>query len=1252
MKYLFEVSWEVCNKVGGIHTVIATKAEQALAEFGDAYITIGPDLNPNNLEFEETDEEFFHPIKSALATSNLKCRFGRWRIPGRPRAILITGFQNSFNIDRLLFAYWEQYGVDSYEGGWDYIEPIMFSTAAAEIIELITKLILNQQDSSVAHFHEWMCGSGILYLKKNVPQVGTVFSTHATVLGRAMAHTNHFYYHEMSLIQDTLGKAHRYGVKSKHSLEAISAREADCFTTVSEFTAREAGLVLSKRTDLVVYNGLNFSKLHRLNDEQIQERKAQILNTCSQFFEERLPSHTQVWISSGRYEYTNKGYDLILESLAELKRKHHEALSPVVVLFLIAADRKQSSPADWVKPNDPNKNPIAISPVYNPQEDLIINACKRLGLDDKNSPIKVVLSTLYLDGHDGIFNIQYDDVLASADLSLFPSFYEPWGYTPLESAALGVPTITSDLSGFGHWVHTLDEDFSSIIKVLPRRNRSKEESSELLSQILWTLNKQGPKNDPEIPVKTKALAKLIDWQIVYQGYKAAYDIAAAKGYDRELSSKGQILTNPFEDTWCSYPPRNPCLYSLGLNINLPEQLRTLNKLAYNLYWSWNDDAKDLFKSINPKLWEYFDHNPIKLLRSIPYRELEALTTNNDFMSSYQAVKKSFKNYIGDTFVHELVDSSKPIVAYFSMEYGLHESLPIYSGGLGVLSGDHVKAASDQNLDMIAIGIYYNQGYFVQEINGEGRQIEHYSHLDWQSMPLKLLLNQSGEPVKIPVEILGRTIWTRVLIALVGRVPLFLFDTNIDENNSEDKLISSRLYVGDRKTRILQETLVGIAGIRLIKDVLNVNPVTYHLNEGHCAFLSVELIRRLTQQGYSFETAVETIKSNTVFTTHTPVPAGNEAFDVSLVQEVFSDFFNTMHQPIQKLINLGKDDLKPNEFSMTILALRISNKANGVSALHGEVSRKMWGHVIPNVSKFLGHVTNGVHLGTWMGRSIKSLYFDENLASVSNEVLWTKHIEQKNRFITEIKQKITDEYMRKGMQLDLIKKILKGLNKDTLLIGFARRFATYKRSNLIFSDIERLKTILSSSSKPVILIFAGKAHPADGVGKDNIQSIFHNVIHPDLMGNLILIENYNMYWGSLLTQGVDVWLNNPIMEREACGTSGMKAAINGVLNLSIPDGWWYEGYDSSIGWSIPYYSTDENNLELINQNESQNIYNLLEKEVVPLYYRKDANGIPHEWVEMMRASIIKTTRDFGADRMIRDYCDKFYANASLKSEATL
>jgi phosphorylase/glycogen(starch) synthase len=1256
MKYVFEVSWEVCNKVGGIHTVIATKAQEAINHFGEGYITIGPDINENNHEFKELSDSFSEQVKIQLEEVGLKCRFGRWNIQGSPRVILISGFKERFNIERLLHSYWEEFGVDSYGGGWDYIEPVLFSTAAAEVIEQIVNLKFSHEDYGLAHFHEWMCGAGILYLKKNLPRVGTVFTTHATMLGRAMAHHNQFYYKEIEDRYSNASRAHQFGVQSKHSMEKLSAINADCFTTVSEITSSEAFYVLGKKADLIVYNGMNVDQKFSPDTKEREKNKKIILEKCSEFFDEKLPADTKIIISSGRYEYKNKGYDISLEALSRLQNTKGNEMPNVLFLFLIAADNIELENYKLPSSQNPNFRAIAISPVYNKDHDPIVNAAKHFGLDKRNSKVRVALSTAYLNGREGIFNIPYEEMLKSADLTLFPSYYEPWGYTPMESVVEGIPTVTSDLAGFGYWSQIQNFDSDYMIKVLTRKNKSYEEALENLSTLIFnqlTISK----NKNKALEQTEAIREAISWKTIFQGYLTAYDIAFGKSQHRRLNFEGSLVSaNPFSGTSCSIQPGSLDVRCFNVHKVLPTNISMLNDIVHNLWWTWDDSAQALLKSINPDLWEYFHHNPVLMLKNIPAPELEKLNQNQEFCSKLAEVHARFTSYVRGNSIDSLIDLNRPSIAYLSMEFGIHECLKTYSGGLGILAGDHLKAASDLNINLIGVGLFYKRGYFIQEINQDGYQIEHNPIQDWRDLPMDLLLNHSGEPVKIPVEFSDRIVWTRVFLARVGRIPLFMFDTDIEHNHPDDREITANLYVSDRETRIKQEFLIGVASARLLKDVLGLNPSIYHLNEGHCAFLSAELIRRYAQQGYSFEAAVKAVKDSTIFTTHTPVPAGNEAFSRSLVTKTFHRFFENMHYPLEQFMNLGLNPDKPDEFSMTVLAFNVSKKANAVSKLHEEVSREMWANILPKEDKYFGSVTNGVHMPTWQARNIRKLisgdFFEEGynlnqekINQIADDKIWEAHQSHKQELINYLEKHVKSEFLRRGLAIDKIKLFLDALSKDVLLVGFARRFAPYKRANLLLRDLNRLEKIVNNSKKPVVFVFAGKSHPADGRGKEIIQEIYRMVEDERFLGKILVLENYDMETGRLLTNGCDIWLNNPYMGKEACGTSGMKAAASGVINFSIPDGWVFEVPIEDIGWKIePSNSQDD---ETILNEESNIIYQMFENEITNTYYAKNSQGYSPAWVDRMKKSITYVAKNFSARRMLEDYNIKLYMSVIRK-----
>jgi starch phosphorylase len=697
---------------------------------------------------------------------------------------------------------------------------------------------------------------------------------------------------------------------------------------------------------------------------------------------------------------------------------------------------------------------------------------------------------------------------------------------------------------------------------------------------------------------------------------------------------------------------------------VPERINRLEELAYNLWWSWHTEALKLFKTIDPDLWENCQKNPIKFINNVEQSKLEVAANNEDFLSQYDLILSKFDSYMNDTntwFKTTYPKKSKDKIAYFSAEYGLDESFPVYSGGLGILSGDHCKSASDLGLPFVAVGLLYKQGYFNQRINKEGWQEASYTELDISELPIKPVLTKSGEELVINIDFPGRVVFARVWQVNIGRIKLYMLDTNVESNSQYDRDITARLYGGDQEMRIQQEIFLGIGGLKVLK-AIGIKPTVYHMNEGHSAFICIELIKNLIQEKQiSFDSAKEIVSSCTVFTTHTPVPAGIDIFPVALMDKYFGSYWNQMGISRHEFMELGMSQANEagQSFNMGVLALKVAGKKNGVSKLHGEVSRNIFRDVWPLVPEEevpISHVTNGVHTLTWLDSDLKELYdeylptdWEMNISSaktwkaidkIPNRKLWELHRHNKAKLFEMARKNIKEQMERNGEQPGEIMKVDNMLNPDILTIGFARRFATYKRANLIFRDIERIKRILGNSEMPVQIIFAGKAHPADRPGQEIIKNIYDISRTPEFKGKVILLENYNMSVARYLLHGVDIWMNNPRRPLEASGTSGQKAAINGAINFSILDGWWIEGYKNNSGWAIgknEYYSS----LNHQDNVDSDSIYTTLEKQIIPLYYTTDINGVPNDWVEKMKASIKVVAPEFSTERMLKDYTNDFY-----------
>lgn len=704
---------------------------------------------------------------------------------------------------------------------------------------------------------------------------------------------------------------------------------------------------------------------------------------------------------------------------------------------------------------------------------------------------------------------------------------------------------------------------------------------------------------------------------------------------------------------------------ITVNPQLPKRINRLLEVSHNLWWAWNTEFLQLFKIIDENLWLQSGKNPVKFLKLVDQRRLEKASEDYDFLRRYDKIVEDFDAYMESKntwFNKNHPDNKEDLIAYFSAEYGLDEVLPIYSGGLGILSGDHLKSASDLGLPFVAVGLLYKNGYFHQKINSDGSQTSEYKDIDLYSLPINPVKNDKGEDLITYVRFSRKKLFLKVWEINVGRVKLYLLDSDIPENSDELRPITLRLYGGDQEMRIRQEIILGMAGTNLF-NLLKIKPTVYHMNEGHCSFVTIELIRDLMErEDIPFDVAKAIVSSKTIFTTHTPVPAGNDIFPVALVEKYFKDFWARIGLDREQFLKLGmKDNAEELDkgFNMGILALKMAGKKNGVSKLHGEVSRELFGDIWPNILTSeapIEHITNGIHTCTWLGQNIKELYNKylipywqdkihdnetwENVKHIPDERLWREHLSRKEKLIDVVKDDAIRRFKQYGYAHDEIKDIVSKLNPNALTIGFARRFATYKRSALIFKDLERITKILNNPERPVQLIFAGKAHPADKEGQDVLKYINDISLMPQFKGKIFIIENYNMAIARYLISGVDVWLNNPRRPMEASGTSGQKAAVNGVINFSVLDGWWAEGYNQKNGWAIGNDAVYDS-YESQDVADSESIYNAIEKEIIPIYYNRGKNGLSEEWISMMKESIMSNSGQYSTARMLTDYTNNMY-----------
>ncbi|MBF0359611.1 MAG: alpha-glucan family phosphorylase [Oligoflexia bacterium] len=704
----------------------------------------------------------------------------------------------------------------------------------------------------------------------------------------------------------------------------------------------------------------------------------------------------------------------------------------------------------------------------------------------------------------------------------------------------------------------------------------------------------------------------------------------------------------------------------------PQKLKPLLEMANNLWFSWNWDARQLFAKLDYKAWRNADKNPLRTLCDVSQQKLEEAAQNKQYIAEVDAVYSSFKKYLSARTWYEenygKRDKNNPLVAYFSSEYGLHESLPIYSGGLGILSGDHLKSASDLGIPLVAVGLLYRQGYFRQGLDVSGVQQEYYPENDWLSIPARQEKDIHGRPIILSMDMGEDEVFFQVWTVDVGRISLYLLDTNLPMNDPKHRDITKRLYDSDRDTRIRQEILLGIGGVKALK-ALNITPSIFHINEGHSAFLILERMSQLiNDHSLSFAEAKEVVWSSNIFTTHTPVPEGNERFHPELMKKYLLLYAGEFKLTWTEFLGLGRENPEDSdeEYCMTVLGLNFSSMANGVSKLHGHVSRKMWSKLYPEIPVEeipIGHVTNGVHTKTWISKGMEGLFVrylqtayekeraDHSIWKVIEEIpnaeIWYTHFERKKGLIKFVRERLALHRRKKGASVSEIGRAEEVLDPKILTIGFARRFAPYKRGDLLFRDIERLMKLVNHPERPLQIIIAGKAHPADSLGKSIIKKIYETSSRPEFSKRVVLLEDYDIDVARYLVQGVDVWLNTPRRPLEASGTSGMKAAMNGALNLSIMDGWWDEGFDGTNGWAI-------GNGEVYNDSiyqdemESRLLYRILENEVIPLYYDRDDQNVPVAWMNMVKKSIQSCGEMFNAHNMLTNYLTKYY----LKGDALI
>ena len=1261
--FLFEISWEVCNKVGGINTVIATKARTVCGKYGDRYFTIGPDLGQGaDREFEE-DPALLKGWRQTLYEKGIRVRVGHWRIVGRPQVILVDFSSLIPRKDDILKFLWESYRVDSISGQWDYIEPVLFGYAAGLVVASYVETFCKSANRVAAHFHEWMTAAGGLYLRRESPYVATLFTTHATVLGRSIAGNGMPLYRDLTTYNaDDL--ARRFGVTAKHSIEKKAAANSDAFLTVSGITATECRYLLGHEVDVVTPNGFEDDFVWQDDDYRIkrEEARAALIAVAEACLGRKLQDNPLIVGTSGRYEFRNKGLDVLLEGMKRLAGL--ERLDREVVLYVMVPAANRGARADLQKhlqdpsqPIDGSQWPWATHYLENMQWDPIVRAIDGSPLADPASKVHVIFVPSYLDDRDGIFDKSYYELLVGMDLTLFPSYYEPWGYTPLESIAFSVPTVTTTLAGFGLWIDRREEHPG--VAVLCREDGNDDEVASALADAVLRFSQLDAARVEEMRRAAGVLSKEALWSRLFEAYEEAYALALDNADVRMNHVASNATPLPEQQVKLVHQalrPERPEWNRMMVEKNLPERLRPLEELAHNLWWCWNPGAWDLFEEIDPDLWNRSERNPIAFLDLLTINRLKELERDESFLASLDAVYAQFKSYMS-----EKPDPATPKIAYFSMEYGLHASLKIYSGGLGILAGDYLKEASDKNVPMVAVGLLYRYGYFTQKLSAQGAQQATYEAQNFSKLPIQPVRDAVGNWATVSIPLPGRTLTARIWLCRVGRTDLYLLDADYEANLEEDRRVTHYLYGGDWENRLKQEILLGIGGVRALQS-LHIAQDVSHCNEGHAAFLGLERIRNLVmRRRLTFAEALEVVRSSSLFTTHTPVPAGHDAFPEAMIRQYLSHYPEELGIDWAQFVGLGRVNPEdPNEkFSMSVLACNLSQEVNGVSWLHGEVSKEILGDLWPGYFKnelHIGYVTNGVHFPTWTATRLRRLYaryFPEGFEGheyrisewkkvydIPDEDLWQERMVLKEKLVRLIRRRYCDPGQVRMDSPHQVMQVLESIKPDVLKIGFARRFATYKRALLLFTDLDRLAAIVNNKERPVQFIFAGKAHPNDQPGQDLIKRIIEVAAMPQFSGKIIFLQNYDMELARRLVQSVDVWLNTPTRPLEASGTSGEKCVMNGVLQFSVLDGWWVEGYKEGAGWALPM-ETVFSDPQYQNELDAEMIYNTIEEEIVPKYYDRDADGIPRAWMASVKKCIAEIASNFTTNRMLRDYEVRFY-----------
>ncbi len=1178
----FEVSWEVANKVGGIYTVLTGKAPLLHKRLGTRYICLGPQVAASRRYWEPAD--LYPEWRTYLERRyGLRVYPGYWKVGSAAiQTWLIDFYAFLSEKDKVFTWLWKRFRVESLWGGWDYIEPALFGYTAGLVIHSFWEFYYRAEELEViAHFHEWLTGAGILYLKAHCDAIATVFTTHATVVGRASAGA--------PVREDVQRWAASQGLLSKHSLERAAWEQADVVTTVGEGVAQEAALYLGRAPDVLTPNGWDPPAVDL-------EQARGFLARLRKLWE--VPSTQRIFwlLHSGRPELQNKGTISLLNALERYQKAPVEGVTLGVVVAMPNEVRRATPQLQarlWV-----SHEPLPDDPLY-----LRLKALAQ----SPGEGVYYAYLPIYIDGTQDSFWLGYYDLLGAVDASAFPSRYEPWGYTPQESLGVGVPTLSSVQAGFGAWMKGHVRPLPPALSLV---DYSQDDVPGQVLSWLYTLLRLNSAAYKDLVKQAQVLSGYTRWERFLPFYWEAHSLALKKRRVRQW-----YYELPASDGVS--PPRWRRAFFVP---SLPAPLHGLRRLAYNLWWTWQPQAQELFSRIQPEAWVAHE-NPVWLLNHTPYQRWQALLEDKSFMQLLAAVDKAFTTYMAQP-----LQADKSRVLYLSLEYGLGRLLPLYSGGLGVLAGDYLKEMSDAAYPAWAVGLLYRQGYFSQEVSPGGEQLVKFTSLRFSDLPLEPLRQTDGRWVRLQIDLPGGPLHLKVWQVAVGRVPLYLLDADIEENTPEWRRITNQLYPADSEWRLLQEITLGLGAESLVRSL----DLTYdlaHYNEGHVAFHFLARLETLMGRGLNLAQAIELAQARTLFTTHTPVPAGHESFPLALVEKYLSGYVSQrLGWDWEEFAAWGRAEAE--RFQLTAFALRASVRTNAVSLLHAEVSKKMFQPYFPNYLAqelpILG-ITNGVHRATWQAPEWER-----------SRRPWETHLHLKRRLMAYVEARL-QKYAWPETYLEAIQRFLQEDSLEALWMGFARRLATYKRHGVLFQS-ERFASLFERY--PLRLLIAGKAHPADEAGAAMLKDIWQRIQRPPFLGKVLFLPDYDMTLARYMVQGLDIWLNFPTYGQEASGTSGMKALLNGVLHVSIPDGWWAEVEAAAAGsWTIPL-SPDQQAPHRDLYEAAQLTY-LLEEQVIPTFLQRDAEGLPQLWIQRIRDAQAYAERHYTTQRMLKAYVEHLY-----------